>query len=82
MSPDLEPPWSLAKCTSQGFVAPVRTKDGAQYLGGVSPAQFDEQPIGELRAAPGYGEHNVAVLQELGYSDAEIAAFRDSGVIT
>ena len=36
-----------------GFVTPVNGPDGAPaYLGGASPAQFDERPIGTLRAGP------------------------------
>jgi crotonobetainyl-CoA:carnitine CoA-transferase CaiB-like acyl-CoA transferase len=31
--------------------------------------------------APDLGEHNRSVLQELGYSEAEIACLKDDGVI-
>jgi crotonobetainyl-CoA:carnitine CoA-transferase CaiB-like acyl-CoA transferase len=33
------------------------------------------------RAPPGFGEHNDQVLAELGYSEAQIASFRDAKVI-
>jgi formyl-CoA transferase len=47
----------------------------------VSPAQFDEAPIGELRAAPDYGAHTDAVLREMGLADAELEVLRESGVV-
>jgi formyl-CoA transferase len=64
-----------------GFVTPVETSDGRSYLAGASPAQFDELPIGKLRAAPSYGEHSAAVLHELGVAEDAIARFRETGVI-
>lgn len=66
---------------ANGFVVPVTTADGRSYMGGASPAQFDERPIGELRAAPGYGEHGEPVLRELGLDDRTIAALRERGVV-
>ncbi|MNJ02963.1 formyl-coenzyme A transferase [compost metagenome] len=53
----------------------------SQYLVGVSPAQFDEQPIGKLTAGPSFGEHTDEVLREIGLTDAELAKLRDSGAI-
>lgn len=64
-----------------GFVTKIVADDGRSYMGGVSPAQFDEQPIGELRAAPAYGAHGAEILGELGLADADVAGLRASGVI-
>ena len=64
-----------------GFVAPVTYPDGSEYLTGVSPAQFDGRPVGDLRAAPDHGEHTDAVMRELGLSDAQIDALRNQGII-
>ncbi len=44
------------------------------------PVQFDGRPA-ELRRAPELGEHTEALLLELGYDWADIAALQQSGVI-
>lgn len=64
-----------------GFVSEVTADDGHSYMAGVSPAQFDERPIGSLRAAPGHGAHTIDVLQELGLDQTELAALRTGGII-
>ena len=64
-----------------GFVTPVVAADGRDYLAGASPAQFDQRPIGPLRAAPAYGADSVEVLRELGLSDADIADLTARDVI-
>jgi crotonobetainyl-CoA:carnitine CoA-transferase CaiB-like acyl-CoA transferase len=38
------------------------------------PAKFSESAAGIRRMAPRLGEHTRAVLQEAGYSDADIAS--------
>jgi len=64
-----------------GFVTKVRTDDGREYFGGASPAQFDERPIGDLRAAPTFAAHTDAVMRELGITEAQIAGLREKGVV-
>ncbi len=64
-----------------GFVSPVQIDAEAYYLVGVSPAQFDEQPIGKLKAAPRFAEHTDEVLREAGLSDEQLAALREVGAI-
>lgn len=64
-----------------GFVSPVDVDQAGQYLVGVSPAQFDEKPIGKLKAGPRFAEHTDEVLREIGVSDAELAALRAMGAI-
>ena len=64
-----------------GFISAVDIDEQNQYLVGVSPAQFDEQPIGKLTAGPRFGEHTDEVLREIGLTDAQLAALRDSGAI-
>lgn len=66
---------------ANGFVTPVTAPDGRRYLAGASPAQFDGAPIGDLRAAPGYGEHTTSVLAGLGLAEDEIAALRAAGFV-
>jgi len=48
----------------------------------ISPLRLSESPV-EPRRAPLFGEHTADVLHALaGYSDAEITALREKGVIT
>ncbi|MBK7597225.1 MAG: CoA transferase [Acidobacteria bacterium] len=46
-----------------------------------TPVQLSETPGGIRHRAPTLGEHTDEVLQESGFSEAEIMAFRNSGVI-
>jgi crotonobetainyl-CoA:carnitine CoA-transferase CaiB-like acyl-CoA transferase len=45
------------------------------------PARFSKTPQAPGGLAPAHGEHTLAVLGELGYDAAEIAALRAEGVI-
>jgi formyl-CoA transferase len=64
-----------------GFVTPVTGHNSTGYLGGASPAQFDEQPIGALQAAPAYTARTDAVMREIGLTDGQIATLRGAGVV-
>jgi formyl-CoA transferase len=64
-----------------GFVTPVKGSGNKDYLGGASPAQFDEQPIGTLHAAPVYAAHTDAVMREIGLSDDQITALRSANIL-
>jgi len=64
-----------------GFVTPVTFDDGTTYLTGASPAQFDERPIGPLRAAPAHGEHTDDIMRELGLSASQIEGLRQRGIV-
>lgn len=64
-----------------GFVTPVNKHDGGTYLAAASPAQFDEEQIGELRAAPAFAADTDAVLRELHFSEAEIAAMHGARIV-
>ena len=46
-----------------------------------TPARFEGTPPGAPRGAPRLGEHNAEILAELGYSEPEIAALRESGAL-
>jgi crotonobetainyl-CoA:carnitine CoA-transferase CaiB-like acyl-CoA transferase len=43
-------------------------------------ARFTATPTGIRRGGPALGEHTAEILAELGYSDAEIAALRPTGI--
>jgi crotonobetainyl-CoA:carnitine CoA-transferase CaiB-like acyl-CoA transferase len=89
---DLQGVWSPLKSPGEvivdeqalanGFVTPVTFPDGGSYLTGASPAQFDERPIGELRASPSLGQDTDAVMRELGLDDEQIAELRKRGVVS
>jgi formyl-CoA transferase len=66
---------------ANGFVTPVDFDDGGSYLVGASPAQFDERPVGPLKAAPRHGQDTDEIMRELGLSDEQITALRERGVI-
>jgi len=64
-----------------GFVSRVEIEGGDHYLVGVSPAQFDEKPIGMLRAGPRFAQHTDEVLREAGLDDAELQRLRSVGAV-
>ena len=45
------------------------------------PVQFSETPASVRSPAPTVGQHGVEVLIEVGYSSAEVAELRDTGVL-
>jgi formyl-CoA transferase len=55
---------------------PVR----GRYMTVGNPVKLSASPT-EITTAPLLGEHNVEVLTELGYREAEIAALRKEGAI-
>ncbi len=56
---------------------------GAGTLSQVAPPwDFEGTPAAIQGPAPQLGEHNAAVLAEAGYSEAEIARFRDEGALS
>lgn len=64
-----------------GFISQVQIDDHSHYLAGVSPAQFDEQPIGPLKAGPRFAQHTDEVLREAGLDESQLRQLRAQGVI-
>ena len=61
------------------------TRAMAADVGGVrtlgTPIKLSRTPGGPRTAPPRFNEHGAAVLQELGYTEAEITGLRDAGVL-
>lgn len=64
-----------------GFVSRVGGDEDGSYLVGVSPAQFDEQLIGDLKRSPDFGEHTDEILCEAGLDEESITNLRKQGAI-
>lgn len=59
---------------ANGFIQQVDTDRGPTPV--ISPAVMFDEDAGQSTRAPGFGEHTDEVLHEIGFSDAEVAAFR------
>ncbi len=70
-----------AQALENGFVSRVEVDAERSYQIGVTPAQFDDLPIGALRGSPAYGQHTVEVLRELGLDEEAIAGLRAAAAI-
>ncbi|HEU4461652.1 MAG TPA: CoA transferase, partial [Solirubrobacterales bacterium] len=46
-----------------------------------NPVKMSRTPADPTRPAPAFGEHSDEVLREVGYSDEEIAAMKESGAV-
>ena len=72
----------IAAATVFAVIYIGRAGSGDQEFALISnPVQFDGQPVGYLPLAPGVGEHGDDVLVASGYSEAEIRALREQGVV-
>jgi crotonobetainyl-CoA:carnitine CoA-transferase CaiB-like acyl-CoA transferase len=66
---------------ANGYVTEVEyPKHGKKLKVHGSPWHFSETPP-RYGIAPELGEHNEAVLKDIGYSDSDIQGFRERGVI-
>lgn len=64
-----------------GFFTMVNYDNGARLPLVPAPVQFDEAP-GDLRPAPGHGEHTDDLLRACGYDDETIMNLKIGGAIT
>lgn len=70
-----------SQARENGFITPVECDDGVSYRAAVSPGQFDERPVGKLRAGPRFAQHTDQVLREAGLTDEQIASLREQATI-
>lgn len=87
----LDAPWSPMQSVPElisdpqvqanGYIGDVEIDGTTAYRLPAVPVQFDERPP-PLRRGPEHGEHNEAVLVELGYEWADIIALKEAGVIS
>ena len=64
-----------------GGLAPMTLPDGRKTATPLLPLMLDGQRLGLRLDPPRLGEHSRALLQSLGYGDAEIEALVDAGVV-
>ena len=66
---------------SNGLVIEVEHRDaGAVKMIGAL-AQFSETPLSAESPSPALGEHTQEILQELGYSEAEVHRWKEAGIV-
>lgn len=70
-----------AQAEAAGCFTPVPLPDGSMLRSVASPARFDGQDVAIRCSAPAPGEHTESVLEQLGFTADERAAFRISGAI-
>ncbi len=74
---DLRQGFDLAQTKAREML--ITDETGKEHIG--TPLKFYREP-GEVRFhAPAYGEHNETILKQLGYSEADLALFKEQGVI-
>jgi crotonobetainyl-CoA:carnitine CoA-transferase CaiB-like acyl-CoA transferase len=75
--------WEVSQDPSlraNGLISKLVDYEGRERELLTSPVQFDETPQ-QLTRAPQFAEHTDELLAEFGFSQAEIAAFRERGVV-
>ena len=64
-----------------GGLAPMTLPDGRETSVPLLPLMLNGQRLGVRHNPPQLGEHSMPILQRLGYSDEEIAAMQQDGVL-
>jgi formyl-CoA transferase len=66
---------------AEGLVATLDHPIVGRYRTMTKPIKFADTPGAAPRPAPTFGQHSDEILIEHGYSRAEIAAFRERGIV-
>ncbi len=64
-----------------GYFAEVRDAQGTAHRVVGTPIRMSETPLQPGAVAPALGEHSDEILREAGYTDAEVAELRQTGVV-
>jgi crotonobetainyl-CoA:carnitine CoA-transferase CaiB-like acyl-CoA transferase len=67
---------------ANGYLPELQAQDGTPFWLIAPPYQFDGKPGRPAGLAPSLGAHNEELLREAGLDEAEIADYRDSGVMS
>jgi formyl-CoA transferase/CoA:oxalate CoA-transferase len=65
----------------RGFVVEIEHPLAGLVKSLANPVRFSDTPVSYRLPPPTLGEHNVAILGELGYAPAEIHQFVAKGII-
>ena len=66
---------------ASGMVVEAASADGQHYRAFGLPYRFDDAPRPALAGAPACGADAASVLADAGYSDAQVAALQQAGVV-
>ncbi len=66
---------------NSGGLLPLTLPDGRKVNLPALPLALDSERLGVRRDLPAVGEHDAEIALELGYSEAEVAAMREKGVL-
>jgi len=67
---------------ANGFVVDIEHPAFGKYTTSGMPLRFSAAPNVPYGPSPGFGQHTVEVLTELGFSGDETAGLLDTGVVT
>jgi crotonobetainyl-CoA:carnitine CoA-transferase CaiB-like acyl-CoA transferase len=79
---DLTEALSAPEIRARGMVAVVDHPKAGEVEAVASPIRYSGTPVSQPVAAPTLGQHSAAVLRAAGFSDEEIAALAQNGIIT
>jgi crotonobetainyl-CoA:carnitine CoA-transferase CaiB-like acyl-CoA transferase len=73
--------YSDPQAAALGLVWDLNNRDLGTYKASGHPIRFSRTPVRPGKGAPAFAEHSEPLLREFGYSEAEIATFKASGVV-
>jgi crotonobetainyl-CoA:carnitine CoA-transferase CaiB-like acyl-CoA transferase len=70
-----------AQSQALDLVWELENRDLGKYKASGHPIRFSKTPVTPKRGAPALGEHSEQLLREFGYGAADIAHFKDKGIV-
>jgi len=77
----IEEMFDYPQVVAEGLVATMQHPEVGRYQGMTQPIKLTASPCPPPFGAPAFGQHTAEVLARYGYSEEEIARFREIGVI-